>query len=249
VDVANRRSAVKCNIPPKMLLKQSIAWINKDDIRCSDCFLAKAVKSNDFEAFVNIANIYKLADPPLNIEEDHILNPILESDNAKMLDEYIRRTGKGISIKLASTEEAGETSHAVTDSTRTYLGLNVHGKKRKDLAARNDPNAEAYQGYEDETPLLWQAIHHSAINIMEYLATSKPYEAYKYYAMCNSDELAITLRRRTDLEKLLPSLLGWCINAVGESPLSTAIIESKLDIVKKLYGMDPKLMASAMKER
>ncbi|KAF5369314.1 hypothetical protein D9758_002726 [Tetrapyrgos nigripes] len=248
VDVANRRSAVQCNVAPELLLKSSIAWIDKKGFKCQDNFLPKAVKSGDFEAFVNIANIYKLADPPLKIDENNLLDAILSSNNVEMLDEYIRRTGKEISVKLPSVDEAGETAHAVTDSTKLYLGLNVHGKKRKDLATRNDPNAVGSLE-ESRTPLLWNAINHGALDIIDYLGTSRPYEAYKYFAMCNSDELAITLRRRTDLEKLLPGLLGWSINAVGESPLSTAIMAGDLPTVKRLYGKEPKLMASAMKQR
>ncbi|KAK7469254.1 hypothetical protein VKT23_003740 [Stygiomarasmius scandens] len=251
VDVSRRPSAVKCSIPPtKMLNDLPITWNDKEGSEHRDTLLQKAVRLGDLEAFVNIADIYKLADPPIKLD-DNVLPFILEHDQAEMLDEFLRRTGKGVSVKVTSADEAKEpsTAHAVTDSTKLYLGLNVHGKKRKDLAAKNDPNADGSNIDENIRPLLWMAIEAGATNVVDYLATSRSYEAYKHYAMCNSDELAISLRRRTNLEKVLPLWLGWTTNAIGESPLSSAIKSNKLQILKKLYAKEPKLMASAMKDR
>ncbi|THU93789.1 ankyrin [Dendrothele bispora CBS 962.96] len=250
VDVSNRPSAVKCSVPPTLMLENCpMVWVDKNETRYShrDTPLERVIQLGDMEAFINIANIYKLADPPIKLD-DNVLSRILRCDEVEMLDEFIRRTGKGVSIKEQSeggTKE-GATSHTTTDSTRLYLGLNVHGKKRKDLAAKNDPNADTYVG-RPIRPLLWKAIE--GAKIVDYLGTSRPYEAYKYYAMCNSDYLAISLRRRSDLEKVLPVWLGWTMIPTGESPLSAAITSDNLLILKKLYAKEPKLMASAMKDR
>ncbi|THU85257.1 ankyrin, partial [Dendrothele bispora CBS 962.96] len=249
VDISNHASAVKCLVSPTLMLKNCpMKWVDKEGTR-HDTPLQKAIQLGDLKAFINIANIYKLFDPPIKLD-DNLLSHIIKRDEVEILDEFIRRTGKGVSVKEPSSDRAKEdaTSHAMSDSTRSYLGLDVHGKKREDLVAKNDRNANAHVDGPIR-PLLWQAIESKAAKIVDYLGTSRPYEAYKYYAVRNSDYLAISLRHRFDLEKVLPVWLGWTMNLAGESPLSTAIMSDNLLILKKLYAKEPKLMASAMKNR
>ncbi len=94
------------------------------------------------------------------------------------------------------------------------------------------------------------ACHNNRVNRqVEYLASSRPLEAYRFFAMSNSSELAIRLRCMDDLEKVLPARLGWRINNVGESPLTMAALATDLDILKFLFGREPKLMSAALKER
>jgi hypothetical protein len=176
-----------------------------------------------------------------------VVEVIAQNDRVEMLDEYIRRTGSGIKIQ-ASSQDEGEIVPAVNDKNKVYLGLNVHGKKRTDLAKRNDPDAAHTQDVV-EFPLVWRAVFAGATKILDYLQTDRPLTAYKFYASSNSSETAMILRRTTDLAKVLPEWLGWSITSLGESPLTVAIASKKLDIVKYLFEKSPRLMASSLHER
>ncbi|ESK95874.1 ankyrin repeat protein [Moniliophthora roreri MCA 2997] len=259
VDVANRPSKVSCQIPPsRMLHELTVYWEDKKGtvdykIRSASNLLQSAIVQKDLDAFLHILGMYKLSEPPVELkggELDTILGSILGYDHPKILDEFIRKTGHGVTVRSLekSDGEDEEEVHAVNDKNRVYLGLNVHGKKRKDLAKKNDPNAgDNYEG--DGKPLLWRAIETGALEIVDYLSGNGPYEAYEYYGMCNSNEHAIALRRTKNLEDVLPQWLGWTINALGESPLTAAVISRKLSMVKQLFGKNPRLMSLALKER
>ncbi|KAL0569235.1 hypothetical protein V5O48_012735 [Marasmius crinis-equi] len=263
VDVAERSTQVQVSVPPSKMLNETVpppsmleeiapGWWDPHDIVPRNLITA-AVAQKDVQAFTNIFNLYKLSDPPVALSDwdlDNLLSCILHNDQPEMLHEYIRKTGKGVTV---SRKREGEEKHqeekvrAVNDKSKVYYGLNVHGKKRKDLAAKNDPNATGDEA-SVHPPLLWRAAVLGSSTIVDYLKTERPLEAYRYYAMCNSDELAISLRRTSNLDKVLPQWLGWTINSIGESPLSAAILGGGLKMVKQMFGHDPKLMSSALKE-
>ncbi|KAL0574269.1 hypothetical protein V5O48_007677 [Marasmius crinis-equi] len=256
VDIAKRSTKVQVPVPPsRMLHELSINWRGPDgSSRYASNLITAAVSQQDVQAFTNIINLYKLSDPPVALssrELDDLLATIISTDQPEMLHEFIRKTGKGVTVsrKTEGEEEKHEEEEvrAVNDKNKVYYGLNVHGKKRKDLAAKNDPNATE-DGASVHPPLLWRATVLESSKIVDYLKTERPLEAYRYYAMCNSDELAISLRRTSNLDKVLPQWLGWTINSIGESPLSAAILSRKLKMVKQMFGHDPKLMSSALKE-
>ncbi|KAJ7815969.1 ankyrin repeat protein [Mycena olivaceomarginata] len=226
VDIASRPSTIECGAHPKDLFDAGHVFSDRHLLR-------KAITDDDFEAFVNVLNLYKHS-PKHN-------------DRVEMLDEYIRRTGSGIKIQ-ANSQEEGEIVPAVNDKNKVYLGLNVHGKKRTDLAKRNDPDAAHTQDVV-EFPLVWRAVFAGATKILDYLQTDRPLTAYKFYASSNSSETAMILRRTTDLAKVLPEWLGWSITPLGESPLTVAIASKKLDRVKYLFEKSPRLMASSLHER
>ncbi len=56
-----------------------------------------------------------------------------------------------LSFQFIATSRRG-FHHIVNDESRVYLGLNVHGKKRKDLARESYPDADSSE--DDPTPLL-----------------------------------------------------------------------------------------------
>lgn len=249
IDVANRPSAVQCEVDPKTMVRDTLAnWvINGEMAHLSP--LQKAIYDNDFEAFVNIANLYKLLAQPIEFPRD-ILDVILKKDRVDMLDEFIRRSGEGIDIVKASSEHVGEQDdfQAVNDHNKTYQGLSVHGKKRMDLANRNDPNSDQ-GGNQTIQPLLWRAAQVNASGIIDYLSGNRPVAAYKFYAASSSDERALRLRRAADLDKVIPGWLGWKITPLGESPLTAAIFGKSLELMKKLFAAQPKLMKASLHER
>ncbi|KAF5361582.1 hypothetical protein D9757_011560 [Collybiopsis confluens] len=249
IDVSQVSPAVKVPFSPSRLLLHASMAHESSSGHDSSPPLMKAVRMKDFEAFVQIANLYKLTEPPIDIEES-VLDAILATDQPNMLDEYIRRTGRNIELESGDADDTIEQEiQAINDKNKLYLGLSVHGKKRKDLAKKNDPDAQAHSSPQSSAPILFRAILSSATKIVEYLDSPRPLEAYRFYAMTNSNETAIRLRRRTDLDKDLPALLGWRTDFLGESPLTAAILSQKLDIIKLLFVKTPKLMSAALKAR
>ncbi|KAF7354601.1 Ankyrin repeat protein [Mycena sanguinolenta] len=239
VDIANRPSTIECEAHPSTLFNAAHDNSDRHLIR-------KAIADDDFEAFVNVLNLYKHC--PKHVDfPSYVLEAIALNDRVEMLDEYIRRTGSGIKIQV-NTADKDEIVTVVNDKNKVYLGLNVHGKKRTDLAKRNDPDASQHEE-RAEVPLVWRAVSFGARNILDYLQSERPLTAYKFYAASNSTETAMILRRTTDLKKVLPEWLGWSVTSLGESPLTVAIVGKKLEIVKYLFEKSPRLMASSLHER
>jgi hypothetical protein len=160
-----------------------------------------------------------------------------------VLDEYIRRTGGGVDISAAHAESVD--NQVVITKSKTYLGLNVHGKKRKDLA--KDPRTTTTET--SSIPLLWQAAQMDATGIISYLAGDRPLAAYRSYSFSNSDDRADFLRHCQNLETILPTWLGWTISSLNESPLTGAVAGGGLKSVELLASKDPRLMASAFHDK
>jgi hypothetical protein len=204
--------------------------------------LSKAVSDDNFETFIHIANLYKSSPLPIAIGPN-LLDHIIAKDRPDMLDEYIRRTGGGIDVK--NIKENGPEIVATNDTNKLYLGLHVHGKKRTDLAKKNDRNATQTRTG-TEFPLLWKACLAGAKGIVEYLAGDRPLAAYRFYSSTKNEEFAHQLRRIADLEELLPQWLGWVVSPLRESPLMASVLGSNLDVVKTLFAKNPKLMGSSI---
>ena len=154
------------------------------------------------------------------------------------MDEYIRRTGQGIDVPQKKTE--GTEDAPQRPKGKEYWGLNVHGKKRKDLAARGDPNARFSGSSGSKTPLVWRAAQHGALGVLDYLNTDRPLAAYQYYFSANAKEA-----KKADLpalESSISELLGWCSNPSNETALSAALQSKKLDSFKKLLELNPALL-------
>lgn len=242
VDIATRPSKVTSNVHPKQLLNSTISWRRQQSLNSeyppdeaeagTATPIVWAIVQHDLEAFVHIANLYQCLPKPLPLPD--ILDDILKQDQVEVLDEYIRRTGNGIDVSVAQkSSDTGPVPVTTNDENRIYLGLNVHGKKRKDLAKKNDPNA----ANTDENvvhPLLWRAIRAKASAVVSYLSSDRPLAAYRQYASTNSESKAIWIKRLgiNELEKWLPSWLGWTSNALGESPLSAAVLSGDIEMIK-----------------
>ncbi|KAF9475283.1 ankyrin [Pholiota conissans] len=257
IDIATRPSAVKSEIHPKQILDTTTPTLKSYGNANP---LTKSVLDKDLEAFVHIANLYQSALPQaVELDSTGVLDLILQEDQADILDEYIRRTGDGIDIdvakKVGDVPAESELPIATNDVNKIYLGLNVHGKKRTDLAKKNDPNAT---GYDDRVvyPLVWRAASSKAKDILTYLNSNRPLSAYKFYAVTHSDPKALWLRRVQNdknagniLEKKLSTWLGWLIRPLGDSPLTAAVIADDLDTIKLLSKLQPALIAEALQTK
>ena len=248
IDIATRSSAITTDVHPRTMLQScSVKW-RKGERTGDATILTKAIIDHDLEAFIYIANLYQTLPQIIGMEQD-VMTTILEEDQPEMLDEYIRRTGFGIDMASNRKDNSKDTevTAVVNDENKIYLGLNIHGQKRTDLARANDPDPDDATGF--EIPIVWKAAKAKAKAVVEYLAGNRPLTAYRFYASTHSDERAIWLRRTTDLEKLLPTWLGWTVNNMGDSPFIAAIIANDLDIIKLLFQKAPQLMATTVHQK
>ncbi|KAI0708741.1 hypothetical protein C8T65DRAFT_535541, partial [Cerioporus squamosus] len=249
VDIAQRPSSVQCDAAPKRLLHFQTSFRHPETKTIvSGVPLYKAVLENDFEAFVQIADLYKALPKPLDLPQDaHTW--MLTSDRPDMLDELIRRTGAGIEVPEEESQDSDEQSADDTKAKKlppkTYLGLNVHGKKRKDLVLKSDPNAPSTEE-KHEFPLLWTAAHTGAIGCVRYLSSERAVSAYQYYASTHSDERAKYLKTIT---AQIPARIGWKTDELNESVVTAAIIGDQLDVLKAVVDLQPAQMQDSLMAR
>ena len=222
--------------------KRDYGYISDGDY-VEETIFEKAIRDNDLESFVKLLNMFLNLPVPEVIPSDLIVL-LLSKDRHEMLDELIRRTGAGIDIKAVRHE--AKNAIPTNDKNRLYLGLNVHGKKRADLATKHDPNAKLET---HEFPLLWRALSFCAEKVIDYLASEKTYSAYRSYAMTHSDERAERLRSIGNLKELLPHWLGFRTNSFGESALTAAVLSGKVESLKILFAKHKDIMKAALHDK
>lgn len=142
-----------------------------------------------------------------------------------------------------------DTQGPLDHGRRIYLGFAIHGRKRTDLAMKNDPNF--FKEKPVERQLVFQAAMNGAHEVLKYLHGSRPLSAYRHFASTSiADPRARHLQRIADLSTALPPLLGWQIDDYNESPLSAAVFHSwDVKTVNLLLEISPKLMQSALKAK
>lgn len=259
MDIAILPSEVQCQVAPSQLLSANSKWITPDGVVTTTTLLWKAIIEGDFDAFTNVLGLYEIANEALPSDQA-IIDKMISCDRAEMLDEYIRRTGLGVNITVALSD-AGQADEAaklhqpaaefIGTERRIYLGLSVHGKKRKDLARKNDPDAPVNNG-SNSIPMLWKAARAGALCILEYLSGERPLLAYKYYARFNRTKLANAIRSTPNFEDDLLRWLGWTTNTLNESPLTAAIYSDsskKIEILTALFAKSPTLLESSLHDR
>ncbi|KAI0350817.1 ankyrin [Trametes cingulata] len=246
VDIAHRPSQVETDVPPARLLTLDDGYeCPKEKTLVVGPPLFKAVVDDDFEAFVQILDLYKSLPEPLEIPSSAV-NWVVMYDRPTMLDELIRRTGSGIELPEAHDEdEESNESKPKALPPKTYLGLNVHGKKRRDLVQKADPNAPGTTRRFD-TSLLWTAARAGAVGIVQYLATERPVAAYDYYASTHSDDKAQYIR---SIQNQIPQRLGWSSNDLNESVVTASVIGDSVDLLEAVVALQPASMQSALMSR
>jgi hypothetical protein len=160
MDISHRFSTILISVHPSTLFRAS-SHISKDGLWYLAPFAA-AVNATDVEATEQILALHELCDPPFSVDPHLELNNILQCDSPALLDLLKRKFGIGLGV----SEEEGDDEPQGTEEARkipkTYLGLDVHGVKRKDLAKRNDPDAPRRSHRFDHIPLLWSAANKGA---------------------------------------------------------------------------------------
>lgn len=211
-DITARLSSVHSDVPPSQLLAQG----------SNHTTLTKAIRDNDLEAVVQVADLMKLLEEPI-IPNRADLEVAIDADSPAIVDELIRRTGLGISFGIAADIKSSPYKDADSE-TGFYLGLDVGGKKRRDLARCGDPDAPSA---DPDVPLLWMAAEAGAVKCIEYLSGSGPLSAYSLYMANHDNERTRALGLVTDLAVELPKLLGFTHNSYNVTPILKALAGKK----------------------
>lgn len=235
------------NKPASYLLNDHTpTWVHGGDQKDVNA-LTRAVLTRDFEGFTQIIELYVGLPEvePIILDFNKLIKRIMCEDHVEMLDRVIRWAGVGIVVKLPKENVSERDTEELLAENKLYLGLDVSGKKRIDLARKHDPDAILN---EHEEPLLWRACRYGAVNIIQYLGGNRPLEAYHFYASAYPNEpTGKQLKKVVDLKSVLPEWLGWRIdNVSGDSPLIAGILGRKSATVKILFEQDKKLMEKAL---
>jgi hypothetical protein len=247
VDLANRLSTVKTSVGPGRLFGVYYTMRGEEKDMRSGNPITYALEDADVQSVEQAVALGQMCDPPITIGEGH-LGSVIKSDEPAMLDYFIRRYGFGISVQTDEEEheptsgDHGDVSNRKTKASKTYLGLNVQGRKRKDLAAKGDPDAPTMVA-ETPLPLIWQAAQLNAPKILTWLVTSAPLDAYKAYMKSSDDEAAVAMKRMPKFEQRFPDLIGSTVTDVGENVMLAHLSGGapKLETIKLLFSLFPGL--------
>ncbi|KIO24983.1 hypothetical protein M407DRAFT_25628, partial [Tulasnella calospora MUT 4182] len=261
-NLAKRFHTVSVKVKPNQLFSYDAKWATEsisgpDASAVTADPITLAVIENDVEAFNQIADMMEALEETMSIPV-HLQHWILGTDSPEMLDVFIRRTGQGLSLPKPTAQESTDDAaqlqpHDGDDSAhKLYLGLDVDGKKRKDLARREDPNAPYATRTSHQTPIAWQAASKQAMGILEYLSSPKAIEAYKYYAGTKKTGLAKRLAEVLQYTDDFPQMVGFSVSPLAETPVLAAIWnpvnpDKILPTLRKLMELQPRLTADGVR--
>ncbi|CAG7847199.1 SubName: Full=Uncharacterized protein {ECO:0000313/EMBL:CCA66774.1} [Serendipita indica DSM 11827] len=254
IDLAQRLSVVKTSVAPETFFGTEAFYPSVyGEILRHGGPLQHSIYSGDVDTLDKVLELGRLCDPVQTISVGHV-PAALAFDNPKMLDALIRRFGIGIAVEDDDNDnDDGHGDEADSGKkvkvSKTYLGLNVNGKKRKDLAQQADPDAPGIVEHMG-LPIVWQAAQDNCLGILEWLSTSAPLDAYKHYMATSKDDHARAMRKIRDFDHVFPSLIGATITANGENVVFAHLMGGgNLDTLKKLFALFPTLKASFVARR
>lgn len=253
IDLASRISTVKTPISPSQLFSSSLFYDERGN-RTRTAILHSLAEA-DLPSLERALELGQMCEPKQTIFPT-ALDTILENDSPSMLEFVIRKYGYGLPSMEEEVEhehQSGEADESTTNTkkvSKIYLGLNVQGRKRKDLARAGDPNAPfAYST--NFLPLMWRAAQYDARKILTWLTTPGPLQAYKAYMAQSTDEAALSMKRITKFEEKLPSMLGATPNDLGENVLLAHLCsnEPKLETITLIFNLFPHMKKTFIHKR
>ncbi|KAG8933990.1 hypothetical protein FRC01_005887 [Tulasnella sp. 417] len=262
-NLAKRFHTVSVKAEPSQLLSYGAKYVTEatsgsDASTGTADPITLAILENDVEAFNQIADMMESLEEPMSVQV-YLLPVILGVDFPDILDAFIRRTGEGLALPKPKTQESMDDTTLAQErdgddgGRKIYLGLDVDGKKRKDLARKADPNAPyAYAGTQDQIPIAWQAASKQATSILEYLNSTKVIKAYQHYAGTKQTTLAKHLAEALKNTDDFPQMVGLSVSQIAETPVLAAIWNPAkpdriLTTLKKLMELQPRLTADGVR--
>lgn len=242
LDIMHRHSGVQIAIAPDWQFRNCGFPVGKRTTRGEP--LEAAMEADDIEALDRLIRLRTMCQGYQFSPETYV-HQILESDSPALLEKMIREYGFGVPLRDEEevTHEDGAEGEGTRSPSKLYLGLDVHGKKRKDLAKHGDPDAPS-EWTPDHVPILWNAARKGSTKIVQWLASPASLDAYRTFMETSEDDRAKTLKRINGLESELPAILGRVPNAYGENAVWAALLgdgKKAPAMVSLLYQLFPDL--------
>ena len=245
-DVAARPSSVTCDVHPSRLLEMNAVWLIKDN---KEKFIADpicmTIAIGDMDAFEKLLDFYEKLS---SVHREYVIEWTIRGNRPDMVDMAIRRFGSERTVRLEGPtfheEPMEDAPGAGAKKQRVYNGLAAGGKKRRDPVDMVVNQSKPILA--PPVSMLSTAVSSDAVNVIDYLASSRVLEAFRYYAEHGNDAQAKILKSTEDLKGSLMQWLGWEANEIRESPLTVGIRVDRILAVKKLWEHEPKLMLEAM---
>ena len=238
-DIAARPSSVRVDVPPTKML-EVLSPVLREGRKYRSCNpLQKAIVENDFEAFLRTLDLYDFAGMEIS-PNSGAYNLAVTLDRPEMVDELIRRSGVGIPVPSDSAKSFGAGSKVSEE--RVYLGLKVGGKRRTDFVKHKTKLKAPTHNYD----LLRSAICSGSTKVIDYLAGPRPTAAFMHFAETHNGDIAQGLKSVDNLGDVLPDLLGWKSDELNESPLLSAVVYNRLDVLKQMFALKPSSMEEAL---
>ena len=232
VDIANISSEVRVDAHPSCMLEASFPWIAKGGWAYMSCLMFQAILNDEYERFIKIFDLYASI-PDWEIPS-HIILSTVRCDRPEMLDICIRRTGQGIILDHDTRRPTIQP--ASSNSKRDiYLGLNIRGKKRKDLVAQVDPSVSPRVSI--ALPLVWEAASSGSKAVVRYLSSDRPLAAFAHYASTHENPRAKELGEASDLSAILPEKLGWRTTLLNETVVTAAAANGQVGVLEELSSI------------
>ncbi|KAG8803676.1 hypothetical protein FRC17_006140 [Serendipita sp. 399] len=238
IDLSHRLSTVKVPVGPQRLFEAN--RVIRGSTETLETPIDRALQDGDVTVLEHVLELGKLCEPKQELLPSH-LNSALLSDSPEILDLVIRRYGYGISFDEEEDDHDELGQEGRPKVSKVYLGLNVDGKKRKDLASKADPDAPR-QGNTNYVPFIWRAARMNKGKVLSWLASPAPLEAYRHFMLNSTHENATSLKRIRDFDQGFPALIGSTVTDVGENVL-VAYLQSgaELATVRQIFSLFPGL--------
>ena len=236
-DIALTPTSVRTRVHPESMLEIEASHIRAGRKHSAFTPLQRTIVEIDFEAFIHTLDLYDFVETK-SYSNTKTFDLAVTFDRPEMVDEFIRRSGRGIPIPSVATK--GCRKNSAVSEERVYLGLKVGGRRR--FGIEDYRHKTLTYNYE----LLRNAICSGATKVVDYLAGPRPIAAYKHYAETHDNEIAQSLKSIDDLDAVFPELLGWEPDASNESLLLYAVISDRLDVLKQMFTLKPSLMEEAL---
>ncbi|KAK6354803.1 hypothetical protein TWF696_003936 [Orbilia brochopaga] len=115
--------------------------------------------------------------------ENSEANAAIQWGRIDLLREFMSRDGVGglFFEKKDKDKKSDEEEDETVVKPKYYLGLSIHGKKRKDWAKAANPNATETTSDSNQQPIGLFAAHHGSLSLFEWLETDGPETALREY--------------------------------------------------------------------
>ncbi|KAF3936886.1 hypothetical protein ABW19_dt0206096 [Dactylella cylindrospora] len=152
--------------------------------------LLQAISIGDVELLTYLTSTIEKLNGPATKPNEILFQPEVDNaaviairlQNIEMLENLMRRQGVGALFKEKKENKGkDEEEEEVVEKPKHYLGLSIHGKRRKDWAKAANPNQSVTETGSNQHPLALFAAYHGCHKVFEWLQTDAPEKAIRQW--------------------------------------------------------------------